>query len=432
MSSDKGTQANPFWIGQPVSSSEAFIGRTMEINVAFDQIYNRSNLAVWGSPGMGKSSFLEQLTLPEVWQLHGLDPSKAVIVLLDCLNIVPFNASRFWKEAIQLTRDKLDSEPTLQAEIDTLLAQGKTTSESLRLILRKLGKQDKFLLLLVDNYDHTLYPHKQYTEEELEAFLSECRTLTYHSLERQYVSMIVTSSRRLNELRPKFDPQKSPWYNHYLFLALKPFTETEVNSLLNRAPMLKAFKEEICELAYRHPALLQNACHLVYQTLRKTGQFPDRESFAKEFLSATQDLFQTICELSSEVEQVLLMLIALSNLGGRLHTKHYDLGNIELLFSQQERQLSELEEQGIIIHTVKGGKKMYSFASSMMEWWVIQKIRNSNEIELQQRQKVLFKLISRRRVEQVTKAVQWLWQSKDQALSILNWIGKERSHHTPF
>ena len=48
---------NPFFPGKPVPT-ESFIGRKSEINFAFDQIYNRSHFAIWGGPGMGKSSFL--------------------------------------------------------------------------------------------------------------------------------------------------------------------------------------------------------------------------------------------------------------------------------------------------------------------------------------------------------------------------------------
>jgi len=416
---------NPFVVGQPVSSPEAFVGRMAEIATAFDQIHSRSNLAVWGSPGIGKSSFLEQLTLPEVWQLQGQDPSEAIIVLLNCLNLLPFSTSRFWEEVLTLMRDELDSAPTLLAEIDKLLEQGKTTKDSLRRILRKLGKQHKFLLLLVDNYDYALYPQEQYTEAEIQKFLSECRSLAYHSQERKHLSMIVTSSRRLNELGPMLTPGSSPWYNHYLFLSLKPFTATEVNSLLDRAPMTQALKEGIGELANGHPALLQNAGHLVYRTLRKAAQVTDQESFGKEFLSTTQHIFQAIWRLSNEVEQVLLMLIALSNLQDRLHKKkHYDLGNIDLVFSQRQRELNELEDQGVIVHTVQVGNNVYSFTSSMMEWWLIQEIGNSNETELQQRQKVFVNLMSRKQAEQVTIAIRWLWDNKDEVPSILNWIGK--------
>ncbi len=86
---------NPFVVGKSVLP-EHFVGRESEIGVAFDQIYNRSYLAVWGGPGMGKTSFLELLTSTEIWQKYDLDSSQAVIVRLSCENIVPFIPSNFW------------------------------------------------------------------------------------------------------------------------------------------------------------------------------------------------------------------------------------------------------------------------------------------------------------------------------------------------
>lgn len=65
---------NPFKVGQPVPP-ESFVGRQSLIDTAFDQIYNRSNLAIWGGPGMGKTSFLNLLKSEEVWQSQEIDPS---------------------------------------------------------------------------------------------------------------------------------------------------------------------------------------------------------------------------------------------------------------------------------------------------------------------------------------------------------------------
>ena len=49
--------ANPFFPGKPVPP-EHFVGRTSEINCAFDLICARSHFALWGGPGiMSKTSF---------------------------------------------------------------------------------------------------------------------------------------------------------------------------------------------------------------------------------------------------------------------------------------------------------------------------------------------------------------------------------------
>ncbi|MDJ0620290.1 MAG: ATP-binding protein [Calothrix sp. MO_192.B10] len=406
---------NPFFVGKPVPP-EHFVGRTSEIEAAFDQIYNRSHLAIWGGPGMGKTSFLEKLSDSQTWKEKGLDPSQAVIVLLNCESISPFTPSGFWQEVLSLLKDKLDDKPTLQADITKLIEEGKTTKDSLRQILRKLGKQNRFLVLLVDDYDAALHENKQYTHDEMEQFLSECRNLAVHCRERQYLSMIVTSLKRLNELGPKLNPSKSPWYNHYLFQRLKPFNDTEIAQLLGtlrlgtlREPKIR---NAIREIADGHPALLQTAGSLLYREL-KTGKTPDSQAFIDDFESSTIQIFQNIWERTDEVEKTLLMLIALYHLKGRLHQKkQFDLNGIDLIFSQRERELSRLEEQAVIVHQEKEQTRMYLFTSSIMEKWVIQQVWNTDEDSLKARQKVFLNLMSHQQAEKITNTIGWLGKHK--------------------
>ena len=223
--------SNPFVVGQPVPQ-ERFVGREYQIATAFDQILQteRGNLALWGGSGIGKTSFLELLRTAQTWQLQGCDPSKAVIVLVNCLSLSPFTRYGFWRKALSRIKDKLDDNPALTTEVEGLLTKETTTIDDLLKILRNLGQEDKFLVLLVDDYDVVFRPHAQYTEADIEVFLSECRSLANSSRERKYISMIVASSRPLNELGPKLSPDKSPWYNHYLFQSLKPFTDAEVTA----------------------------------------------------------------------------------------------------------------------------------------------------------------------------------------------------------
>ena len=414
---------NPFVVGKPVPP-EQFVGRESLINAAFDQIHNRSYLAIWGGSGMGKTSFMELLTSPQVWKKHGLDPSQAVIVRLSCENIVPFTDSGFWREVLSLLKDKLDSLPALQDKIESFLNKGETTKDSLRLVLRQLGAQKKFLVLLVDDYDLALYTNEQYTEADREVFLSECRNLAVHSQESEYLSIIVASLERLSTLGPQINPIKSPWYNHYLFQCLQPFSaDKEVDELLKPlgTQMTPELRNAIREIAGGHPTLLQIAGFLLYRELR-TGKVPDFQAFTSDFETNTTHIFQNIWERCFEEEQSLLMLIALSGLQGRLHKKkQFDLSNIDLIFSQRDQELKKLEEQGVIIPSVRQ-ETVYSFTSSIMERWVIQQVWNTNEELLKKRQKVFLNLMSTQQAEKVTNAIRWVGQHKNDVPSALEWI----------
>lgn len=413
---------NPFTVGQTVPP-ERFVGRKYEINSTFAQIANRGHMAIWGSSGMGKSSLLEVLKSPEVWRKRSLDPSTAIIVYFSCLSIEPFLASKFWQEILNLLAEKFQKDASLSSEINTLLAKPEINKDDLRQALRLIGKQNKYLVLLVDDYDVVMRENSQYKAENIENFLGECRSLAHNSGEQKYLSMIVTSLRRLNEIGPTLTPGKSPWYNHYAFLQLKPLKEQEVVNILSGLPMTPKLRDGIREIADSNPTLLQNAGFILYNKLQ--SQEPHNvKTFAKDFLAATKHFFQDTWELSTEEEQAILMLIALSRLKGRLPKtkKRYDLGNIDIIFSQKEQKLNDLEERGIIISNTTEDKTIYSFASSLMEWWVIQEIKNSNDEELKNREKTFLNLMNHRQLDRVKNVIRVLWENREDVGSIVEWI----------
>ncbi|MBN3883373.1 MAG: ATP-binding protein [Nostoc sp.] len=414
---------NPFVVGKPVSP-EFFVGRKYEIAVSFAQISQHGHLAIWGGPGMGRSSFLELLGSPAVWEEHGLDPSEAVIALLSCENINPFTPSSFWREVLSVMKDNLESEPALEAEIEKLLERGQTTKDNLNKILQKLGKKHKFLVLLVNDFNVALQENQEYTEANMQQFLSECRSLAVASPGGKYLSMVVTSFKRLSELGPKLNPNASPWYNHYLFQQLKPLNDKEIEQLLGVMPMTLALREAIREIAGRDPRLLQIAGFLLYvqlKTDREANQVSDVQAFIKNLETDTRHIFQTTWNMCNEIEQTLLMLLALFDLNGRLHQKrNFDLGNIDLIFTQRGRELTNLEEQGVIIRKEDEEKTVYSFASLMMQRWVVQEIWNTNNALIQEREKVFIKLISHKQLSQINS----IWQHRNEVLSTIEWFGK--------
>lgn len=416
-------QKNPFVVGKPVPP-EHFVGRASEIAAAFDQIYNRSHLAIWGGSGMGKTSFLQKLESPQAWEDHKMDASQAVIVRFSCETITPFNPSKFWGEILSLIKEKLTDKSRLQADINTILQSAVSpTKDSLRQILRKFKAQNKYLVLLIDDFHVALDTNQEYDEDAMQRFLSECRNLAVHSTEGQHLSMIVTSLKRLNELGPKLNPNASPWYNHYLFLRLKTFNNTEIDDIFKtlRIPDLR---EAIKENTGGHPSLLQTSGFLLHRDLL-TANAPSVDQFVSDFESVTQQIFQNIWERCSEVEQTLLMLIALSALKGRLHKqKQFDVSGIELIFSQREGELIKLEEQGVVTHTVKEEKNIYFFTSSTMERWVIQKLWQTDDKWLQAQEKVFLNLMSRQQMDKFTTAIKWLWNNQDKIPKIMEWFGK--------
>ncbi len=417
------TPRNPFTVGRPVDP-DRFIGRTSEIATALDQVISRAHLALWGGPGVGKTSLLNLLRQSREWQVRGYDPSGAVFVHFSCLGITPFRASEFWREILRQLEDWVA--PDIQTMIRPMIAAETPSKEDLRSVLRQLGRNNQYLVLLVDDYDAALQPGPQYSELEMTTLVSDCRNLCSHSMERAYLAMVVTSLRRLNELGPTLRPGSSPWYNHYLFLPLRPFKPTDVMALMAGIPITPALRDGIREMCNGHPTLLQNAGHLLYRELR-SGNVPDIISFAQDFQTATSHVFEAQWQLANEVEQTLLMLIALMNLRGRLQGKVYDMGDLPVVFSQKERELLNLVDQGVLLYRGRSGEMPYAFASSMLEWWVVEELENTNEDWLTARQRIFLNLMSHRQAKIATNAIHWLWENKHELPSILEWLAKVSS-----
>ncbi|MEL6166032.1 MAG: ATP-binding protein [Cyanobacteria bacterium J06628_3] len=279
------------------------------------------------------------------------------------------------------------------------------------------------MLLLLDNYEAALFPHENYTEADIQTFVSNIRNLASHSFESQYLSTVVASSKRLNEIGPQLNPSASPWYNHYLFLSLKPFNDIEVSELLSRMPselkLTTTLRQGIQEISGGIPVLVQNACFLIYNIWR-SGQTLTVETFAEEFLRATVQIFQDWWTSFNETQQILLMLIALSQVEGHLSkSRQYDLSDIDIIFAQKKRELRDLEYGGFIKLVESSDKMVYQFTSSMMEWWVLTEIKNSGEEVINTRRKVFLSLMSHKQMQQIQNGIRWLQSNQDAVPSIL-------------
>lgn len=405
--------ANPFF---PEGSlpPEKFIGRNPIIQTAFDQIYNRGHLAVWGGLGTGKTSLLAKLATAQTWKQNRQDISLAVIVRFSCEDISPFNASGFWTKLLCLVKENLNNEAELQTQPNTLITESRVSQDSLRQILRELDTKSKYLVLLIDDYDFALSPNDQYSEQKMQQFLGEFRSLAVSLGERRNLSVIVTSQKRLNDIRPSTNPNHSPWYNHYLFQQLKPFDNNEVGHLLqlfNRA-ITPQLTEALEEIAAGHPKLLQTACFLLYQGLTDENQPPIEElvnNFIRDFESSTNPFFDSLWKRCDPKEQYLLMLMGLLKLRDRLNENgQYDLRNIQSIFSQYDKILRNLEEQCVIKYSGNNSDNSFIFISSIMEKWVIQEICNSDNESLEERQQAFFNLMSHQQIEDVRGAIVWV------------------------
>ncbi|WP_088242656.1 ATP-binding protein [Calothrix rhizosoleniae] len=438
---------NPFFVGGPIPPNK-FVGRTTEINIAFDQIINRSHLAIWGSSRMGKSSLLQYLTSSQIWEQQGLDSElcQAIFVYVNCTSIQPFTPTEFWREMLRELLGIVKKNYgtcswgiELSHVIDEILNRNEVNRSDLRTVLEKIGNHNKFLVLLLDDYDMALYSHDKYTETEMLTFLSEFRNLAVHSQEGEYLSTVVASSQPLNLLGPKITFKVSPWYNHYLFLPLKPFTLEETAEMFARMPTQLSLKpeqqKEVKKLTGGHPTLLETAGFLLYNNFRQ-GHKVIEKKFQEDFLNASQLIFESIWASCHHEEQLLLMLIVLRNLGSSLQKKdQFDLDCIEKILSQKERELFALEEQGVLQRKVcktinkrllrppiEEKREIFVISSFIMEWWITQEIINKrDEIRLRELERTALGLSHDQAVE-ISNLIRWLWNNPNEIQHNVDWF----------
>jgi tetratricopeptide (TPR) repeat protein len=436
---------SPFVIGNVVPC-EQFVGRKDELYIAFDQILNSSNMVFYGGGGIGKSSFLEYLAQPEIWLNIGLRDDEYLLVYINCKNIHPFIPSSFWREVLIRLKDvliqlkekleknahdstsiqskigKLDS---LNSEIDMILKEVMVEKEHIKQILRQIKRQDKFLVLLLDDYDTALYPKDEdnYSEVEMLNFLREFRNLIEHDAGRR-LSTIMTVSKPLSEFGSKSTYNDLPYTSH----PLKPFNDTELLDLWNlvrdeKWKQREDLRKTVQQITGGYPALFQMACFHLYRTWQQ--RIPVSEKIASEFASNfevnAEVLLRRIWQSLTNTERMLLRLIALENVGGKIEKRNYDLSGTQDSFKEKNSKLNSLEKRGLIKSTRIQNKTIYSFTALAMQKWVIDEILNNHEAEVAERERV-FGLMNKGHVNQIKKAMQWVGENADIVKSVAGGI----------
>ena len=373
---------NQFYPNDAVPPGQ-FVGRTSELYTIFDQINNRGHAAIYGSFGMGKSSLLKYIKSPNFWDEKGLNFSEALIVYHNC-ELSPTPKS-FWQEVLKKLRNEAEGDTDLQGKIDDVLTKEEIEIRDIRQILKHIGKKDKFLLLILDDYEKILRTPESYSKDykksqEMQTFLSGLRNLAVHSTEGQYFSTVVAAFRRLDELGPELPRGGSPWYNHYLYVDLKPFSQEDIDNYFFN-PDGRFFisipgnisKKEVLEITGGYPILLQYAGY-IFSELEPNI---DINIFKEKFKNQTEQIYKDIWRELTTDEQGLLQLIVIDNLNGEVSGKRYYIDDLDKYFEANKSKLTTLQQKGVIYKKQEQKRDKYNFSSSLMQDLVRQKFEKS-------------------------------------------------------
>ena len=374
--------SNKFFPNKPVPPQK-LVGRKSEISIIFDQINNRGHVAIHGSSGMGKSSLLQYIKSRHFWDDKGLNFSEALIVYHNCEGL--FTPNSFWQEILQELKNEAEGDTDLQGKIDDVLKLETIEIRDIRRILKQIGKRDNFLLLLLDDYHGILRTREDYNKgepksTEMEAFLSELRNLAVYSTEGQYFSTVVAAFQKLDELGPELPRGGSPWYNHYLYVDLKPFSQKDIDNYFFNPDShffisipYNILKKEVLEITGRYPILLQYAGYI----FSEPDPNIDINIFKEKFKNRTEQIYENIWRELTTDEQYLLKLIIISNSNGEVSGKRYSLKDIDKDFEANKSKLTTLQQKGVIYNKQDQEPDKYNFSSSLMQDFVRQEFEKS-------------------------------------------------------
>ncbi|MEM1167626.1 MAG: AAA-like domain-containing protein [Cyanobacteria bacterium P01_H01_bin.35] len=411
---------NPFTIGKYVEP-EDFIGRGEIINNAFNQIKQNSNCLFYGSSGIGKSSLLRYLVEPGYWDIkkYNIDINDYYVLEINCESIENLSVTNFWQEVIRELYDKTGDDTKLKDNIQKILAKdtiNKTEIES----LLKLISAEKPLVLLIDNYDALFDKKNNYPSNEVSKLLRQFKSINNHR--RIKCSMIITSSERVEKLLEVLKEDTSIC-EYLVTFPLEPFNDNEMKELWERMPKQwrdkKELQRKVKGITGGHPALFQIICYDLYSLCRENidkQTLKNRyEELDERFYDRAKLILNGIWKSFTQAEQGILLLVILSDLGGRVkNIRNYDLSGIRKSFREKDKVLNSLKNRKIITKTENiNYEGIYDLTSSAFKEWVINEIiiKGVDE-DVTQREKI-FLFVKQKDVDMILQLLDELWKRKD-------------------
>lgn len=433
---------NPFIVGNVVPPDQ-FVGREKEIDTIFSHILKGGHMIISGERRMGKTSLLRYLTSPDVWRKRNFPIQKKVIITVDCASILPFTPDRFRQEILLELREQTADSADLTGSIRDLADVSNLTVRDLRRLLVSLERRDLSLVLLIDDFDVALQPHETYSESELAAFLHEMRSLA-QSAEGQYFSSVINMRRKPSDFvliplpvsRPGSSVSSnisssqtsflgSPWYNYFFIASLRLFDESGIQALMARMPEAFALSAEesrwVRGCAGGHPFLLQAELSIIFR-LHAEGRKFVLEEATKELLGLAESLFMGLWSGASDFERALLTITALRDYEERMTPENFLFKDYEVILSQSERELRELEERSILVRQPRGESYRYALFSPLMAWWIIKEIEARSDDEIVQQTETFANFINSARASQLLNLLLEVRIRKSAYGALTSWI----------
>jgi serine/threonine-protein kinase len=364
---------NPFIYGGPVSPSR-FIGRSGEVDRVFGQLasHARGSVAIIGERRIGKTSLLHYVSAPDIVKRWNLNKDKSLFIVQDCGAVAPFTITRFWqtilRRLLRLLKRKYPATPLLDS-VQTLLSATEITTLDIEFLLDDLNEEGLILVLMLDEFEWLVRtdPENEATTRDL---LAGLRALINHV--PRTLSLIVATRQPLDEVCQDVRFMGSPFYNNFVFVRLRPFSQEEAESLFDQMlagtdiTFSPAEKDYIFDLAGTHPLLLQAAAALVFDPkVESAGEIKDFATIRAQFGDLVEHQFEDFWKWSQTRERQILIQLASGD----------EEATTRLEAWADERET--LLRRGLIVKGEDGGYRIFSYVF----WqWLIANLYRLEEI----------------------------------------------------
>lgn len=143
---------NPFYNRGPIKEPSFFFDRQTEVGRALDLLRRGQSLSVIGQRRIGKTSFLNHVSHPEILVRHGLRPEKFLFALVDCQELASRSQNENYARIVEAIEERLPV--TGPASLPEMVGARSAGYETLRQIVRHLHRVDVQVVVVFDEFEY--------------------------------------------------------------------------------------------------------------------------------------------------------------------------------------------------------------------------------------------------------------------------------------
>jgi len=308
---------NPFFCLAPIDRIERFYNRRSEVRNALRLLRRLQNVSVTGPRRIGKTSFLQYISHPDIVREHGADPEHNLFVYVDCQHdLIQGEESQVYQAMLEHIAGS-----ARQAGVDTATRpeKGSAAGAAFESMLKELSRRGVGTILLLDEFEEMA------RNTHLDpGFFSNLRALCGDDdVDVAYVTSSCASLADLCLERQSL--LSSPFFNIFQTIRLGLFAEQDSRYLVEDslyaadARLPRDLVELVLEVGGGHPLFLQMAgYHAVRLSITGDGLTEgERDAFLKAVSAEAKKHFEFYWQELEEQQQYILASLPLlwKNLG---------------------------------------------------------------------------------------------------------------------